>query len=368
MERNDAEREARKNAPLQPFRYFTKVGEESEIVIVDDKPRFVRHEHALKNRRTGRYDIYVPCIDEHCACPACNVSERPSYFAMYLTVIDFTGYEDKDGNWIEFSKKLLVVKQTQQKKIVRFYDRERSLRGMRLTMVRNGEKEAAIGDPEFVGFLTEEELRQYVFEYTDKEGEVHTVYCDEPYDYEALMPPMTEDEIRALVGGDAPMGSRRNDDRDLGRGRGRADAGDGWDDQQRRIGSRRAPSAPARRPATAADDVQDVDYQEAPPARGARPASSRPAPAARPAAPARAAPPARRAPARAPAQETIDPDDLPDAGAEGEAPWQDDAPADPPQRTARQAPARRTPAPAPEPAAARPANPAARRANLRRGG
>lgn len=368
-ERNEAEHETRKNTPLMPFRYFTKIGETKEIIIVDDAPSFVRNEHCMQDRRTKRWDVYLPCIDEHCNCPACSVSARPSYFAMYLTIVDNNLYVNGDGDEVPFSKKLLVVKPMQQKKIMRYYEREGTLRGMILTMTRDGEKDASIGDPEFAGFADEDELQSYVYDYTDKEGVVHEVFCDEPYDYLALFPDMTEQQIAALVGAEPASGSRRNDDRSLGRGRQAPAQDDDQDDAgfggsgARRVASRRAASAPPE------DDVQD----DAPPARAAR----RPAPAAAPAAPARRPAPAPAAPARAarpaarqaaPAQDAIDPDDNPEAGAE--LPWDGEEgaePAEPAPRSARPAPRRAAPAVAPEPEQAAPrASMAARRGALRR--
>lgn len=369
QERAEARREEQRNSVGMPFRFFTPQGETREIVVVDHEPTFFRHEHNLQDSRTKRWDVFLPCIDEVCVCPACSVSDRPAYFAMFLTIIDLTPYADKDGNEVPFSKKLLVVKLTQQKKIMRYFERHGSLRGMILSMTRDSKKDANIGDPEFVEFMSEDDLLTYQSSYVDKENVEHLVDCSEPFNYEELFPPMDEDQLRALVGGERPAGSRAADDRALGRGRSAPahDDEDGWQGQGRRVASRRTP----------ADDAEPeyTDYQEEPapaPARRAAPVRPLPAPAtpARRAAPAAAAPPAR-GPARRPAP-AIDPDDLPDAGGENDPPFD----VDPPQRTARTAPAPRTapraaPAPArrpaPEPQQAAPrAAVAARRQALRR--
>ena len=348
QERAEAQRELNRATQGTPFRFFVKPGESTQVVVVDDAPDFVRHEHALQDRRSKRWDVFVPCIDEHANCPACQASDRPSYFALYLTVIDLTEYENADGDIVEFSKKLLVVKPMQQKKIMRYYNREGTLRGMILTMTRDSKKDASIGDPEFDALMDENELLTYETQYTDREGEVHDVICHEPYDYDAIFPAMDEDQLRALVGGgERSAGSRRDDDRALGRGRGRGDddGGDDWQDGGR---------APTRRVATRrarADEPDADDAQPEAPARGT---------------PVRGA--ARSAAARAPVRRApvIDPDDSPDAGQDTDAPPFD---ADPPQRAARPAPRAGARRPAPEPETAEPArgNVAARRAALRRG-
>lgn len=345
-----------------PLRFFTGVGETKELIIVDDMPNFFRHEHNLEDPRSKRWDIFVPCIDEHANCPVCAAhSSRPPYFAMYLTVIDLTPFVNSRDEEVEFSKKLLVVKPMQQKKIIRYYERHNTLRGMVLTMTRDNKKDAAIGDPEFVEFMEEADLEQYVSYYVDKDDVEHEIICSEPYNYEELFPPMSEDQLATMVGGGGRSnGARSNDDRALGRGRGREEPeGDAW--------AGAAPRRVASRRGAAAEPAEDVEYQdEAAPARRAAPAARNAAPARQAAAPARAArqapaeAPQRAAPARRPARgETIDPDDLPDAGADDGPPF-DTAP----QRVSR--PVRR---PAPEPQEAAPAprgDVAARRAALRR--
>lgn len=313
LEQQEAEREARLATPLMPFRFRMDVGDAKEVVVVDDAPDFFRTEHNLQDPRSKRYDVYLPCIDEHTNCPACSKSSRPAYYAMYLTIIDINPYiSTKTGEEIPFSKKLLVVKPMQQKKILRYYERHGTLRGMILLMTRDGDKDASIGDPEFVEFMSEEDLQTYVSEYTDKEGVVHETLCYEPYDYEALFPDMSEAQLSALVGGGASAGSRHADDRAIGRTRGRGAAADeepaegDWEEAPRRVATRRAPAAAAPEPAQ----------------RAARPA-------------------ARRAAAPIAEEEPLDPEDTLDGE---QLPWDDEnapeaepeeAPAAPARRTAR---------------------------------
>jgi hypothetical protein len=367
----EAKKAAREASFGAPFRYWTPIKATQEIVIVDEAPDFFRHEHALQNRSSKKWDNYVPCIDENANCPVCAVAERPSYFAMFLTVIDLTGYEGKDG-FVEFTKKLLVVKPTQQKKIMRLYDKHKSLRGMVLSMTRDDKESATIGnDIEFVEFMDEEELLTYVYDYTDKEDKVHEVICHEVYDYDALFPEMTEKALRAIAGGrPAEAGSRESTNAALqddwqepaARGtrtasrRGSAPAPEQDDDAPAPAPRRAAraaapePAAPARRTRAAApppdDDGQDDGQDDAPPAPTQR---------------------GRAAPEPEPADDDIDP--------ESGLPWADDPPAEDvpvPRRAAPRAAAAPTRRAAP---AARDAEPeeapqrssvSARRASLRR--
>lgn len=222
LARKEAERELRKNTPREPFRFFCSPGEEREIVIVDDQPDFFRNEHQLKDRTTGRYSKFVPCIDEAANCPVCAAPDaKQPYFAMYLTVIDLTPYTNRDGDEIEWSKKLLVVKASQQKKFSRLYAKHGTLRGLNLLMTRTGDKSAAIGDDiEDLGFFDEEELEEFVTEYTDREGNVQEIIGHEPFDYEEIFPDMTERQLAAIAGVDSgSVGNRRSDDESIGRSR-----------------------------------------------------------------------------------------------------------------------------------------------------
>lgn len=307
MKEEEVKAEARKAAAQasmkEPFRFFVRPTESATIIIVDEAPDFFRMEHALQNPRTKRFNLFVPCIDEHTNCPACEVSDKPAYFAMYLTVIDLTPYTNGAGEEIEWSKKIMVVKSTQQKKIMRLYEKHGTLRGMELVMTRDGDMDAAIGnDIEFQGFVSEEELEEYVTEYTDKERKVHDVFGDEPFDYEDIYPDLSEKEIRALVGG---RSSRADDD----------------DDDEP------APRRSASRRASREEDEEDEDEEDEAPRRPSR-AASRSSSTARP---------ARRAAREEPEEEEEDEAPAPRRSARRAPREEEEEEAAPPRRAARRA-------------------------------
>lgn len=283
QEEQESRREASQMNAGMPFRFFCEAGGATkEIIIVDYhlEEVFWRFEHNMKDKRSGKWNIFTACINENANCPACKEADRPSYYAMYLTIIDLTPYTNKDGIEVPWSKKLLVVKSAQQKKITRLADRhDGNLRGMILAMTRDGDKDASIGnDIEFVEYMDEDALATYETSYEyESQGKRHTkqVIGHEPFDYDALFPMPTEQQLRAIVGGRPEPGSRE-------------------DNEGAQRSSRPAPGA---RTARRGDDWEDAA----------------PAPA-----------PARRAPAK-PAARTIGedaPDDSPDVGAEEEAPAQ----------------------------------------------
>lgn len=312
MQEEEAAAEARKEARAQmshmPFRFFMAPGDSREIVIVDEAPDFFRYEHNMQSD-SGRWDIFTACINEHANCPVCSSTNRQPYFAMYLTIIDLTPYDNKDGEEIPWSKKLLVVKAAQQKKIARLYERHGTMRGMILQMTRDSDKDSNIGnDIEFVDFMPEDELAEYVTEFTDKDNKVHEVIGNEVYDYDDLFPEPTEEQLIAISGGRASAGSRGSDRRELGRdNRG----GRGGSSRGGRGGNDAEPGAwdrtPRRRPT---QDAQDDDqHQDDAPARRAPPA--------RRGAPAPAPEPARRRSAIAPSRRNEPADDGGDGGDDG---------------------------------------------------
>lgn len=224
LERQKQRAEQRKTAGNMPFRFRVGVGETKQIIICDDKPDFFMYEHALRDQDGKWGRLFSGCVKSFDNCPICDASgkadDKPkeSYYAMFLTCIDLSPFSLRDGTEIEFSRKLLVVKPSQQKKFLRFYNKEGTLRGALFDMTRDGAKDSAIGnDIEFVDFVDEAEMATYVRSWKDKEGKKHVEQCDEPFVYEELFEEPTTEALRALVGGDPAPGSRSQTDREFSR-------------------------------------------------------------------------------------------------------------------------------------------------------
>lgn len=215
-----AQQKARKEQAMkkagEPLRFFMKPGETKEIVVLDDKPDFFMYEHTIKDPRTGRYGLNLPCIKEYDNCPVCERMKESTYI-MFLSVLDLTGYEDRKNVWHEFSRKLLPVKPSQQKKYIRRYQKEGTLRGAIFEVTRDGDMDANIGnDIEFIEFMDEEELiNDYISEWTDRDNKKHVENHGEVIIYEDLFEEPTVESLRAIVGGEATPGSRDQVERDL---------------------------------------------------------------------------------------------------------------------------------------------------------
>ena len=299
LERNKRKAEERKNAVHQPFRFRTPVGETRQIIITDDAPDFFMYEHALQDDSGNWGRVFSGCVKEFANCPVCEATKKESYYALFLSCIDLTPFDTRGGETVDFSRKLLVVKASQQKKFLRFYQKEGTLRGALFEMTRDGEKDSSIGnDIEFVEFVPEEELADYTRSWKDKEGKKHTEDCSEPFIYEDIFDEPDEGKLRALVGGAPTPGSRAHTDRELG-GRGpkgrpsRRPADEDWEDADAKDGDDdddlpfepdnkpargKAAAKPAARTRGRAAEVEDDDADaEADDDKPSRPSRAAPA-------------------------------------------------------------------------------------------
>ena len=286
-ERQDALDKQRREQQNQPFRFRVNAGKTAQFIVVDELPDFHRFEHNIKNPRTGKFDIFTGCTKEWDNCPACQAQGRESYYALYLTVIDLTPFETRNGEKVEFSRKLLVVKPAQQKKFYRAYERMKkdgeNMRGALFEVHRDGDKDASIGnDIEYIEHVSEKELKSYTRSWKDQEGKRHTEVCSEVFDYDALFPEPDSDQIRAIVGGEPTAGSRAHEERELGGSSRRASRSRDDDDDDvpatprgRRARDEDEDEAPARgasrRPSRGKEDPDaDGDADDAPPPRSRR--------------------------------------------------------------------------------------------------
>lgn len=266
LARQKARAEARKDQVHMPFRFRVPVGETTQFVILDDAPDFYRFEHNLQNPQTKKWDTFTGCVKEFDNCPVCEASQKDSYYALYLSVLDFTQFETRDGKKHEFSRKLLVIKPAQQKKFIRAYNKAekegRTLRGAVFESTRDGDKDSSIGnDLEFIEYMEEDELATYTRTWKDKDGKKHSENCSEPYNYEEMFEEPETDKLRSLVGGEPPAGSREANRRALGSRRGGKDEDEEDEDYEKPDRKERMKSSPRRGRSA---DPEDEEEEEAP--------------------------------------------------------------------------------------------------------
>lgn len=135
-------------------RFWLKAGDSAELVVLDDEKGFFIHEYEIFDpvKKRASYETVRPDTEYDPLQQLVGVDTRfkDPYYVMYLTVMDLRPYTDKQGNERSHSKKLLPIKKMQMAKFKRYYEKYGTYRGLILNMVRDNNKQAKIGDPEWV--------------------------------------------------------------------------------------------------------------------------------------------------------------------------------------------------------------------------
>ena len=222
------ERQARRQAANEgPYRLYLKPGTtERQVVILDDEPEFFMHEHQIYNG--GRKDMpmytYCGCVKEWETCPVCE-EVKDSYYALFMTVLDLEPYKTRAKETVEFSRKLMCVKPQQQKKFIRRWKKEGTLRGQILLLSRDTDKDPVIGnDIEFEDWMDDDDLAEYTKDWVDRKKKKHTEDCSEVYDYRKIFKEPDAEELSIIAGGDAVPGSAKQAKEEL--------EDDDWDEEE----------------------------------------------------------------------------------------------------------------------------------------
>lgn len=230
-----------------PFRFFLAKGGEAKIVILDyafatddgNGNGLVIKEHNLK-KPDGTFGNFQPCTSERGHCDICETykKEFAPYYAVVMSIIDWRPYTNKNGETVQGSKKLLVIKMWQRDKwyelqeVAFAQNGKRGMRGMVLRMKRSEDaKSSSIGEPvaftspaslagRMCGFLSEEALMKKFGgqDIIGRDGKVYQKAGDgiKPFNYEELFPepePINEfSNSNSRSSGDADFG----DDDDFG--------------------------------------------------------------------------------------------------------------------------------------------------------
>lgn len=254
-----------------------------EVVFLDDDLTMAPHayEHAVPGPNNDWTKTQnVTCIDEFANCPLCRAAEnneaeefKPPRYQMYATVLDLTPYTIKRGKNAgqvrETTRKLMVIPMQMMETYKKMFElckkQNGTTRGMVCLLTKKEKNDARCGEPQMIeetgmlfDFMSEDELDDYADEAVVREGKVVLEEGEniEPYEYEDLLEPKTEDELRRMFNLSPAAGSRAEADEESGGTR------------TRRRRSRSAPAdaedeAPARgrksrrRSAAPADDEED---------------------------------------------------------------------------------------------------------------
>lgn len=161
-----------------PNRFYLKVGEKKELTFIDEKCiRIWEHQYWIDGMPG-----FVTCtkkIRGH--CPLCD-AENNAYGVGFFTIIDHTGYTDREGTEHKDFPALLPAKYFTLDLLRSKYEMHDGLKGNRFLVCRTSNKKApTVGDD--WNFLREETLPSEA----------------EPFDYNEVLAPMSEEDMRNIV-------------------------------------------------------------------------------------------------------------------------------------------------------------------------
>ncbi len=192
----EAEKEAARGRGVS--RFWMPPDSTKEIIILDDEP-FCIWEHALKinekwkgNEHTCRKGI------GDSVCPLCQ-SGANRYYVGFLTILDHTGFEDKEGKQHTNLRRLFPMKSDTLNRFAKFKERKKSLVGWKVEVTRSGKKSPAVGDMfDFIEKVDPFEDKEFWFISKANGGKKKP---PEVYDYREILEPMSVKEMLSIGSG-----------------------------------------------------------------------------------------------------------------------------------------------------------------------
>jgi hypothetical protein len=138
-----------------PDRFWIPTGQSREIVFVDAVPAvFKEHQYRTSGSWKNWLTCSSPLMSDGDLAPCCTTIKEPYQVAMF-TIIDCTGWTDKNGKSRQYEIKVLPAKYKTAMKLKRknadLVQEGKSLAGRLYKVVRDTDKSAAVGDDyEFV--------------------------------------------------------------------------------------------------------------------------------------------------------------------------------------------------------------------------
>jgi hypothetical protein len=126
-----------------PPEFFMRVGEKKDLVFLDDEPLFVyRHAYKVANR----FEMLTCLRNSEYEAVCCErLGERSRMMIGYLSVVDCSEYQDRNGNKHQFEMKLFPAKMGTLKKLRRKKEEAGSFAGFLCTVARDMDKDPSCG-------------------------------------------------------------------------------------------------------------------------------------------------------------------------------------------------------------------------------
>jgi len=188
-------------------RFWIKDGKSTRITFLDSEG-FYFYEHQIRQQQVGgSFSFsYETCLSDIDNCPLCEVKDKPVWVCAY-TIIDHTKFTTKDGNAVQNTKRLLVMKPRAHRKLKKVRDRDERIKGDLTNVVmevsRDAPDEAATGeDFQYIGRLTKKQLLSIAQGATLAEKEEWL----KPFNYLEIFAPKSADQLREMAKLPPPVG------------------------------------------------------------------------------------------------------------------------------------------------------------------
>lgn len=190
------------------YRLWIPAGGSTEFTFLDTEGFFFKEHNYFHNKTWMNWETCLQDIGEE-DCPFCEAGIRV-YYECVFSVIDHAEYESKKtpGRIISNTKKLLVLRSTARKKILRKRDQHGGdLQFVRMSTHRDDSKECSTGeDFEVIKSQTKEEVMAYAP--TEFLGQAITPEAwIAPFDYIKLFQPKKASALERIIGRVSPAGA-----------------------------------------------------------------------------------------------------------------------------------------------------------------
>lgn len=182
------------------FRMWLPAGGSTDLTFLDTEGFFFREHNYYHNKSWMNWETCIQDIGEE-DCPFCEAGVK-YYYECVFTVIDHAVYTSKrTQKEVTNTKKLLVLRSTARKKVLRKKDQnDGDLTFCQFSVHRDSAQECSTGeDFDFIKRATREEVLRYApTEYMGKA--ITASEWIKPFDYMAIFMPKKADQLRRLLG------------------------------------------------------------------------------------------------------------------------------------------------------------------------
>ena len=182
------------------YRLWLPAGGSTNITFLDTEGFFFREHNFFANGSWQNWETCIQDIGEE-DCPFCEAGVK-YYYECVFTIIDHAEYvSKKTQKLVKDTKKLLVLRSTARKKVLRKKEAQGGdLTFCQFSVNRDTAQECSTGeDFEFIKRATREEVLRYApTEYMGR-----AIAADEwikPFDYVALFQPKKAEQLRRMLG------------------------------------------------------------------------------------------------------------------------------------------------------------------------